>query len=77
MQCLPAGRKDVDVGGILKNIVGDLRGFLDQMLATIKNDKHPARAQKIKQRLLWIDKLRVEPDRGSDGADDMLLVAYG
>ena len=67
----------LDVGGILKNIVGDLRGFLDEMLATIENDKHPARAQKIQQRLLWIDQLQVEPYRGSDGADEMLVVAYG
>jgi hypothetical protein len=77
VQCLPASRKNADVGGILKNIAGDLSSFPDQMLATIDNDKHPARAQKIKQRLPWIDRLRPEPDRGSDRADQMFLVVYG
>ena len=77
VQCLPAGRKYADVGGILKNIANDLRGFLDQVLTTIQNDKPPARQQKIAQRLLRIDQLRAEPDCGSNRPDEILLVGYG
>ena len=44
----------------MKNIAGDLRSFPDEMLTTVENDKRPARAQKIKQCLLWIDQLRAE-----------------
>ena len=51
VQRLPAGRKYVDVGGILNNVAGDVSDFLDETLAAIENDKRPARAQKIEQRL--------------------------
>ncbi len=61
----------------MKNAIGDLHGFCDEMLATVKDDQGPSRAQKFKQRLLRIDKSRVKPDRGSDGADDLLRVSNG
>jgi len=67
----------VDVGRILKNIAGDVSGFLDEMLATIENDKRPARAQKITQRLVRIDQLRAEPDRGRNRPDEIFSVGYG
>ena len=67
----------MDVGSALKNAIGDLRGRCNKMLATIKDDQCPSGAQKVEQRICAIDKPRVGPERGGDGADDLLLVSSG
>src|SRR6202035_4179780 len=71
-----AGGKHGDARCAPENAIDDVRRLFDEMLATIEDDKSLAKAQIAEQSIFGIDKQQVDPNRGSDGADNLLSVSH-